>query len=162
MAGGGSHQRPPSSFHIGRLHPGSGAGAGVAAGGVDQLLGANSHPLWTSQTIDESDRELDLLKQAGADVVRIDLSWTSLETAGKGQYSQWYVDKTDEFLQHAKDKGIKVIATLWSTPCWASTAPDDLKQGCTGDWWNRGVDHYPPADPADYGDIAGAVAAHWG
>ncbi|MEA2495483.1 MAG: hypothetical protein QOJ29_3394, partial [Thermoleophilaceae bacterium] len=75
--------------------------------------------------------------------------------------SQWYVDKADTFLQHAKDRGIAVIATLWSTPCWASAAPDSAKQSCAGAWWDRGVDRYPPTNASDYADAAAWVATRW-
>jgi hypothetical protein len=160
--GGGGSSNTGTGFKIDRGHPGAGGGAGVAAGGISQLQGAQMHPLWSDQTIEQTDQELDLLKAAGGDVVRIDLTWTSLETWVKGEYSQWYLDKADAFLQHAKDRGIAVVATLLGTPCWASTAPEDLKQGCSGAWWDRGVERYPPADYANYGDIADYVAKRWG
>jgi hypothetical protein len=160
---GGAQKRPPApgGYSVRPAHPGSGGGAGVSAGGVNQLQGAQLHPLWWDSTTANFDSELDLLKDAGANVVRIDLSWSSLETDGKGKFSKWYVDKADLFLQHAKDRGLAVIATLWSTPCWASSAPDTIKQSCAGAWWDRGVDRYPPADNSDYADAAAYVAQRW-
>ena len=161
-SGGGSPSPQEKGFRIGRLHPGTSTGAGVGAEGLNQLQGANMHPLRSYVTTEQADQELDLLKAAGGDVVRIDLGWESLEQTGKGQYLQWYVDKVDTFLHDAKERGIAVIAVLWLTPCWASTAPDTLKQDCSGTWWKRGVDRYPPADPNDYADIAAYVAQRWG
>ncbi|MEA2494971.1 MAG: hypothetical protein QOJ29_2882, partial [Thermoleophilaceae bacterium] len=110
VSGGGSSSSPGGGYKIDRGRPGSKGGNGVSAGGVSQLQGAQLHPLWWDSTTANFDQELDLLKSAGANVVRIDLSWSSLETSGKGNYSQWYVDKADTFLQHAKDRGIAVIA----------------------------------------------------
>lgn len=126
------------------------------------LRGAASHPLWSSSTVAEYDRELDALKSAGATAVRIDLSWSSLETKGKGNFSSGYVARADTFFQHAAVRGLKVIATFWSTPCWASTAPDRLKENCTGEWWNRYVTRYPPRNPQDYAATAAWAAARWG
>lgn len=124
--------------------------------------GVQLHPLWGDSSVADFDRELDMTKSAGADTVRIDISWSSLETAGKGRYSDSYVAKADTFFDHAKDRGIKVVATLWSTPCWASAAPEALKRGCSGKWWERDVHVYAPKRAADYADAAGWVARRWG
>ncbi len=126
------------------------------------LAGAQLHPLWGDASVAGFDRELDMARAAGMDTVRVDLGWSTLEERGKGQFSQWYVDKADTFFQHAKDRGIRVIATFLSTPCWASSAPEELKQGCAGSWWSRGVQTYPPTRPADYADAAEWVARRWG
>lgn len=126
------------------------------------LTGAATHPLWSNASVATSDRELDLLKDAGANSVRIDLGWSTLEQDGEGTRSQWYVDKADTFFAHARARGLKVIVTFLGSPCWASSAPADVKQGCAGAWWERGVDLYPPTDPADYADAAAWVAQRWG
>jgi hypothetical protein len=136
---------------LGRRDPGDGMRHGV------QL-----HPLWGNSSVADFDRELDMAKSAGVDTVRVDLSWSSLETAGKGRYSDGYVAKADTFFDHAKDRGFKIIATLWSTPCWASAAPPSLKQGCSGKWWERDVHVYAPKRAADYADAAEWVTRRWG
>ena len=125
------------------------------------LLGAATHPLWSSSTASDSAAELDRLVEAGANSVRIDISWSTLEEQGQGDLSEWYVDKADTFFAQARARGLRVIATFWSTPCWASAAPESLKEGCTGDWWTRGVERYPPVDPADFAWAAAWVADRW-
>lgn len=120
------------------------------------------HGLWSSMTVAEIDRELDAAKAGGLEAVRVDVGWSSIETNGKGQFSQPYIEKADTFFTHAQARGLEVIAVLFSTPCWASTAPSDLKQSCSGAWWERGVTAYPPADPADFADAAAWVAKRWG
>lgn len=127
-----------------------------------RLEGVNVHPLWVDSSVADFDRELDMAKTAGANAVRMDLSWSSLETEGKGEFSDWYVTKADTFFEHAQDRGLAVIATLWSTPCWASSAPADLRQGCEGEWWKRDVHVYAPNDPNDYADAAEWVVRRWG
>ena len=134
-----------------------------AAGAAQaQLLGAQSHATWGTVPPADMKRELDLLAAAGATAVRTEISWSSLETDGKGRYSAWYVERIDSFVAEARARGIEVIATLWSTPCWASTAPEDAKRGCSGAWWDREVSRYAPRDAADYADAAAWVARRWG
>ncbi len=135
---------------------------GGARANAPVLNGAATHPLWASSSVADFDRELDLLRDAGASTVRIGLGWSSLEEKAKGSRSQWYVDRADTFFAHARARGLRVIVTFWETPCWASSAPAEVKQDCAGPWWERGVDRYPPVDPADFADAAAWVAARWG
>lgn len=107
-------------------------------------------------------RELDMSRELGSNVVAVDVGWATLEERGKGVRSSWYVDKLDRFMAGARSRGMEVIIDLWSTPCWASSAPEDLKQGCTGSWWDRGVNKYPPRDTRDFADIVRWLTARYG
>jgi hypothetical protein len=133
--------------------------AASALAAPQQYHGAQTHPLWGGVSVDEYERELQLLQDAGADSVRIDIGWASLESDAKGQFNDWYVKRADEFFKRARLHGLKVIVTLSDSPCWASSAPD--KGSCTGSWWDRGVQKWAPANPADYADAAAWVAARW-
>jgi polysaccharide biosynthesis protein PslG len=133
-----------------------------AASARTQLRGFALHSLWYDSEEANIERELDLVRRAGGNVVRLDIGWSTLESGGKGIYSKWYLDKLDRFVAAARARGIGVIAGLVSTPCWASSAPEAAKQGCEGSWWERGVAQYPPADPADYGDAARFLTARYG
>lgn len=124
--------------------------------------GVQLHPFWSDTTTRDVERELDMTKAAGADTVRIDLSWSTLEFEGKGRRSADYIAKVDRFFEQARSRDLRVIATFWSTPCWASTAPAERKQGCRGRWWERGVQRYPPQRASDYADAATWVARRWG
>ena len=137
-------------------------GAVPAAAAGPALRGVQLHSLWYDVSLHDMDRELDLAAAAGSTVVRVDVVWGSLETTGRGQWEGTYKARLDHFMRGAAKRGMKVVATLWSTPCWASTAPASLKQGCRGDWWNRGVGSYPPADPRDYARIARWLTATYG
>jgi len=138
-------------------------GAAPPAGAkAPPLRGAAIHPLWQGATNEESIRELDMLKEAGGNAVRVDLSWSSLQEQGPGTYRNWVVAKADAFFEAARERDIAVVLTFWTSPCWASSAPEDLKQGCTGAWWDRGVTRYPPSDPEQFADAAAWVATRWG
>ncbi|HEX8068103.1 MAG TPA: cellulase family glycosylhydrolase [Thermoleophilaceae bacterium] len=136
--------------------------AETSRGASEQLYGAQTHPFWTGSGPSDVRRELDLAAAAGLDVVRVDLAWSSLEPERKGRFSRPLVAQVDRFLDEADRRGIRVIATLWGTPCWASSAPRSLRAGCLGRWWDRGVDRHPPRRARDYADAAAWTAARWG
>lgn len=125
-------------------------------------LGFQVHALWYERSSTEMDRELNMIQELGGNVVRVDVGWSSLESDGKGQLTGWYLEKLDRFVAQASQRNIKVIATLVTTPCWASSAPESLKQGCKGEWWNRGVQNYPPSNPADFANAARFVTSRYG
>jgi polysaccharide biosynthesis protein PslG len=127
-----------------------------------QLDGVAMHPFWDGVSRREAARELDVAQRAGAQVVRIDIAWSSLELAGKGRISRDYAGRVATFLRDARARRIEVIATLIETPCWASSAPARLRRRCAGEWWDRGVTRYPPRRARDYADAAAYVAERWG
>lgn len=131
------------------------------AGGEAPYRGVQLHSLSGDSNVD-MDRDLDASRAAGSNVVRADVSWASLEENAKGQFARGYRDRLDRLIDGAKARGMKVIATLWSTPCWASSAPETVKQGCAPGWWNRDVGSYPPRNNADYADISRWMTARYG
>jgi hypothetical protein len=90
--------------------------------------------------------ELNTLHSAGANLLRVDVGWASLETA-KRRYDSGYLAKLDALARAAKARGIKLLAMLWWTPRWASA----------GGAWNDA-----PSNPADYGAFARFVTARYG
>ena len=134
----------------------------ATAAGPQQYHGAQMHAFWGNQSAADNARELDLLAEAGADSVRVDLGWASIEADGKGQYNEWYVGRVDQFMAQARARNMKVVAALINSPCWASTAPDSDRQDCSGQWWNRGnIPVWAPRDANDYADAAAWVARRW-
>jgi hypothetical protein len=133
-----------------------------AGASVPALRGAAAHPLSEDQT--DFDHELDLLQGAGANEVRIDMGWATLEFSAKGEYDTAYLNKAKQFVADARDRGIQVVLTLWQTPCWASSAPDSAKQSCAGAWYDppRSVQLYPPTHAQDFADAAAHVASELG
>jgi len=138
------------------------AAAPARAAAQPPYVGFQVHSLWYERSLDEMDRELDMIKDLGGNSVRVDIGWSSLESDGKGQMTGWYLDKLDRFMREATARKLKVVATLLTTPCWASSAPESLKQGCEGAWWNRNVQNYPPQNPADYADAARFITSRYG
>jgi len=137
--------------------------AAPAGAAGPELRGVQLHSLWWESSNADMERELDLARDAGANVVRVDVSWSSLETGGRGRFSPWYVKKLDRFIEGAHRRGLKVLTTLLASPCWASSAPQSLRQGCSDDWWNRTEIHmYPPDEPRHYADAARWMTSRYG
>jgi len=127
-----------------------------------QWRGVQVSPYWANQSQSILDRQLDLAQAAGANVVRANLGWSSLQERSAGAYSSWYVARADALFAGAAQRGMRVIPNVWGTPCWASSAPADVKQGCEGDWWDRDVTKYPPTNMDDYARVSEWIAARWG
>jgi hypothetical protein len=118
--------------------------AAVAPGSASAAVattwrGVQLHSLWATETDQQMQEDLSSAKSAGANVVRLDIAWATLESDGPGEFTAWYEDRLAEFMTDAHQLQLKVIGILFTTPCWASSAPASLKQGCQGDWWDRGV-----------------------
>ncbi len=127
----------------------------------DQLVGVQLHPFFDDQTPETVNRELDLARSAGANSVRVDLNWSSLQIDGP-EPDPDFVARVDQVVDGARQRGLRVVVTMLSTPCWASRAPESQKQGCQGRWWERGVTEYGPTDPTRFADAAAFVASRWG
>ena len=97
-----------------------------------QTAGVQAHLLWSGVDSAGVDRQLDKARDGGARIIRVDAGWAAIEPTGKGQWSAWYLGRMDSIVQKAEARGLKVLFTLWETPCWASSAPEDLKQSCVG------------------------------
>jgi hypothetical protein len=120
------------------------------------------HPLWAGVDRAEASRQLDRAKASGARMVRVDVGWASVEHAGRGRWSRWYLSRLDHVVAAARARGVRPLLTVFGTPCWASTAPSRLRQGCRGAWWERGVDRYAPRRPGDYARALGFLARRYG
>lgn len=127
-----------------------------------QVAGVQAHLLWSRYDAADRERMLDRAKRAGVRMIRVDVGWASLEAEGKGRYSAWYLKRTDHVVAEAQKRGIKVLFTFWETPCWASTAPEALKQGCQGRWWDRAVQRYPPAEASHYAEALAFMVRRYG
>lgn len=129
---------------------------------ADQLDGVNVHSLWSSDTVAQMNAELDIAASAHVRVLRVDVDWPTYQGSGPGQFSAAAVQRLDEFMQGAASRGMKVLPTVIQTPCWASSAPASLRQGCTGAWWNTNVINYPPSDPQTYATFVQWLTARYG
>jgi hypothetical protein len=137
---------------------------GLTAGSAfaGQVAGIQTHVLWGDVDDAQMRHQLDLVKASGARMSRVDVGWASLQQGGPDGYSSWYLDKLDRLVAAADARDIDLLLTFMNSPCWASTAPESLKQGCAGSWWDRGVMGYAPSDAQAYARALAFLAARYG
>jgi polysaccharide biosynthesis protein PslG len=92
-------------------------------------------------------------KLLGANIVRTDIDWAQLEPS-QGTYDQAYVERVDRFMADARARGIKILLTVGTTPCWNSVAPTGTDCTTATLWQPRDLDAYAKA--------AAFTAGRWG
>ncbi len=95
-----------------------------------------------------------------ARVVRVDFAWSLFEPNGPTLDPQ-ALARADRLVEDASRAGIKIVATVASTPCWASSAPAAILGRASGRPQRRRA-HWPPRDPATYGAFLGALVQRYG
>lgn len=129
---------------------------------ADQMAGLNAHLMWSGVSAEEQERQLELIAQAGAGIARVDVGWSSLEENAKGTYERWYLERLDTLVEKADRHGVELLLAVTDSPCWASSAPPSVKQGCDGSWWDREVQRYAPVDARDYADALAFLVRRYG
>ncbi len=140
-----------STTHAGRLARAHSASA-APVGGIN--ISAIESPATAS-------REIAVARALHAKIVRIDLPWSLLEPLAPNQIDPAALASLDHLMDDASAAGIRVIATVDRSPCWASSAPSALLRECTPAGSN-GASAWPPRVPADYGDFVAYLARRYG
>ncbi len=134
---------------------GSRASASVPLGGV------NLPALSAGTRLSAADRQIATAKALHAQVVRVDVPWSLLEPRAPGQIEAGALAFLDRLVNDAAASGIRVIATVESTPCWASSAPASLLRKCIPERWTR-ANAWPPREPSAYATFVAYLAARYG
>jgi polysaccharide biosynthesis protein PslG len=144
------------------------AGSGSAARGPGSRLssaaplgGVNVPGLGPGSTPAQADRSVARAHALHARVIRLGVSWSTLEPEGPGVLEPRALAFLDRLTADAAADGIGVIMTVDSTPCWASSAPSALLAQCVPSAWSR-ANTWPPYSPADYAAMVGYLAARYG
>lgn len=98
-----------------------------------------------SLSSDAQNAELDKAVAIGIEWVRFDFEWKNIQATRDGPYN-WYA--LDAFVAKVNAHNLKILGIIDYAPKWAAGA-------C-----NAGT-NCPPANPADFGKFAGALAAHF-
>jgi polysaccharide biosynthesis protein PslG len=122
---------------------------GINIGGVGAL------PLGTA------DREIARARALHASVVRVEISWSTVEPSGPGQLEPRALAYADRLMADAGKSGIKVIAFADSTPCWASSAPASLLSKCSSGQRGK-ANAWPPTNPSTYAAFVALLAQRYG
>jgi hypothetical protein len=108
-----------------------------------------------------ADRQIASARALHAKVVRVELPWSVFEPNGPHQLDPGALASTDRLMSDAASAGIGVIALVQSTPCWASSAPAALLQGCAPGAGGQ-AHSWPPSDPASYASFVAFLAQRYG
>jgi len=123
-------------------------------GGVN-IVGIGPEPL------SEADAAIAQAHALHAKVVRTEMPWAALESAGPGQIEPRTLAFADRLVNDAAADGIHVIMLAESTPCWASSAPASLLSTCSTQRASQ-ANAWPPSNPAAYASFVGYLAQRYG
>ncbi len=107
----------------------------------------------------EADREIAIAAALHSRLVRVGVPWSVLEPLGQGRVEPRALAYLDRLVRDAAARGIRVIATVYSTPCWDSSAPARLLRRCTPE---GAASAWPPRDPAEYAAFVAYLATRYG
>jgi hypothetical protein len=139
--------------------PAPGAPSARGASGAP-LVGANVIGLYSGSTLGVADRQIAAARKLHARVVRAELRWSTLEPRAN-QIDSAALAFTDRLLADAAAAGIRVIFTVDSTPCWASSAPASLLGRCVPGKLSP-ANAWPPSNPASYAAAVAYLARRYG
>jgi hypothetical protein len=122
--------------------------------------GLNIPGLDSGSTPQDADREIAAAKALHAATVRVAVPWSVLEPLGSGRISSHALAFTDRLIADAAGAGIRVIMTVDSTPCWASSAPATLLRGCDAAAQSH-ANAWPPRNPGDYAAFTAYLAGRY-
>jgi hypothetical protein len=125
------------------------------------LGGINLPGLGYGSTPDDADREVAEASALHSTAIRVELPWAVLQPRGPGRLDPGAVAYTDRLMSEAAARGIAVIALVDATPCWASAAPASISQACAPGRPSA-ANGWPPANPADFAALVGALAGRYG
>ena len=129
-----------------------------AADGWAAAKGAVVDITW-GQSRPDVDHEIDVLKAAGAQYLRANVNWIALEPDRKGVVDAGALATYDYAIDRAVAAGIQIVMPISDgVSYWASGDPRKYTDAAGDRHWDR---FYPPADFADYGEVAGVVARHF-
>lgn len=133
-----------------------------APASASQAAGVQVHPLWEGVDRAQAARQLDDAAAAGARIVRVDVGWSSLQPDGPRRWSRWYLHRLDAVVDGARRRRLRPLLMVFGSPCWASSAPARLRQGCRGRWWDRVVDRWAPRRARDYAKAMAFLVRRYG
>jgi hypothetical protein len=122
---------------------------------------ASAKPLYGVQGVEalpwvspaDADKALDTAQATHAKVLRVEVSWSTLEPVASGQRDPAALAAIDHVVAGASARGMKVLLLVDATPCWASTSP--TRGSCSGtDPNTHDVTRYQPSGTQGYVDVS--------
>jgi Cellulase (glycosyl hydrolase family 5) len=126
------------------------------------LGGVNIGGVSRGVSLASADQEIALAHALQAKVVRVELPWSEFEPIGPNQFDPRALAVTDRLMNDATAAGIRVIAMVESSPCWASSAPASLLRACVPAEESNKANTWPPSNPASYAAFVAYLAQRYG
>ena len=125
------------------------------------LGGVNIGAVSPSSEPSDADRTIADVQALGAQVVRLEVPWWAFQPNDAQHISARPQAYLDRLAADARAAGIRLIATVEASPCWASSAPRALLAACRPT--RRGkANSWPPSRASDYAAFVAYLAARYG
>jgi hypothetical protein len=104
------------------------------------------------------DREIELLRAAGVDWIRMNVNWAGLEPDAKGDVNEWLLADYDYAVEQALAAGLEILMPIADgVPYWASADPEKRVVNGARTWEVT----YRPTRASDYGDVVRFVVERY-
>jgi hypothetical protein len=107
------------------------------------------------------DKAVDTASELHAKLLRTDAPWALIEPRSGAQVETAALAGVDRLLADAASRGIRVVLTVDTTPCWASSAPAVVLEKCVPGQLSA-ANAWPPRNPADYAAFVAYLARRYG
>ncbi len=123
------------------------------------LGGVNVTPIG-ALPLSDADRTVAAAHALHASVIRTEMAWSVLEPE-PNVFEPHAEAFADRLISDAAAAGIRVVLTVDSSPCWASSAPASILSSCSPAH-SGPANAWPPANPSTYATFVAQVAARYG
>ncbi len=143
------------------LVPAGNTSVGKSTISTPPLGGVNATGLSVGTSLKTVNQRVAMAQSLHARLIRIEIRWSELEPSQQGQLNSQALAFTDYLVNRAAAAGIKVLALVEGTPCWASSAPAALLASCKPGGENRAA-AWPPSEPGAFGSFVAFLASRYG
>jgi polysaccharide biosynthesis protein PslG len=126
------------------------------------LRGINLGGIGAGTQLSTIDSEIAIAQRLHARLVRVEMPWAEFEPLAAGQIDPSTQAVADRLFKDAAGARIKVIALLDRTPCWASSAPSSILNGCVAGEDIGGAHAWPPRNAASFASFTAWLAKRYG
>lgn len=128
-----------------------------AAGATRRRIGVVSDLSWYMSRSD-MDRSIAMMRNAGVQWVRVNMTWSNVEPDTKGVLSSWWMPEIDYAIRKARAAGLKVLMPIADgVPYWASADPGKYEDAA-GRHWNI---YWKPKSIQDYVDFTRTIVTRY-
>lgn|GEM_PF-603044 len=136
-------------------------GAATTASSTTLIAGVNIPAVGYAPNLAEADRAIAAAAALHVKAVRVEVPWAAFEPRDAEHLNLRAQGYADRLASDAAAARIRLIMTVESTPCWASSAPVSLLRACSSTRPSR-ANTWPPTRAGDYAAFTAYLAARYG